>query len=217
MSDLHLYSNLNTLSTALFSTAYFAPIQYYWHWNRNKACIIEAHENYIKQTWRSRCVIASANGPLQLSIPVQGKTDKIAIKDVRISDHGNWRHLHWNSIESAYNSSPFFEYYSDDIRPFFEKSFVFLYDLNEEIRLSICEILSIDSKAGFTEKFQIENEFDGSDFRNLIHPKKQPSIFDANFIAQPYYQVFQQKLGFLPNMSILDLLFNMGPESILYL
>ena len=204
------------MHTTLFSTAYFAPVQYYWHWRRSEHLLVEVCEHYIKQSWRNRCVIGTANGPMTLSLPVEGGAEKCPIRDVKLSDHGNWQHLHWNSIESAYNSSPFFEYYADDLRPFFERKPNYLIDFNEEIRMKICELLEIDAFSERTGLFYPEGKIpDGwVDLRNNIHPKKP---VDSFFQIQPYYQVFDRKFGFQPNLSILDLLFNMGPESILYL
>jgi len=164
-------------------------------------------------------VIGTANGPMTLSLPVEANTEKTIITDVRLSDHGNWQHLHWNSIESAYNSSPFFEYYTDDLKPFFDKKFRYLFDFNEEIREKMCELLEIKSTSQKTTTFLLESEIpDGLvDLRNIIHPKKKMEIVDPLFTPKPYYQVFDRKFGFQPNFSILDLLFNMGPEAILYL
>lgn len=207
------------MHTTLFSTAYFAPVQYYWHWRRSEQPMVEACEHFLKQTWRNRCVIGTSNGPMALSLPVEGNLGKSAIRDVRLSDHGNWQHLHWNSIESAYNSSPFFEYYADDIKPFFANKYHFLFDFNEEIREKMCELLEIQATSKFTTTYLPEVEiYDGLvDFRNIIHPKKNWAIVDPLFKSEPYYQVFDRKFGFQPNLSILDLLFNMGPEAILYL
>jgi hypothetical protein len=204
------------MHTTLFPTAYFAPVQYYWHWNRSERKIMDADENYLKQTWRNRCVIATGNGPMTLSLPVLGRAEKTAIRDVRLSDHGNWRHLHWNSIESAYRSSPFFEYYADDLRPFFEKQYPFLLDFNEEIREKICELLEIDAQCRQTETYLPEQGLpdDWLDLRNSMHPKK---ACPDSFVAKTYYQVFDRRFGFQANLSVLDLLCNMGPESILYL
>jgi len=207
------------MAPTLFSTAYFAPVQYYWHWHRCQQPIVEACEHYMKQTWRNRCVIGTANGPMTLSLPVEGNLGKSGIRDVRLSDHGNWQHLHWNSIGSAYNSSPFFEFYADDLKPFFEKKFGFLFDFNEEIREKMCELLEIRACSQKTTTYLPEGEIhDGLvDFRNILHPKKKLELVDPLFKPEPYYQVFDRKFGFQPNLSILDLLFNMGPESILYL
>jgi len=207
------------MNPTLFSTAYFAPIQYYWHWRRSERPLVEACEHYIKQTWRSRAVIATANGPMTLSIPVEGAAEKTIIRDVRISEHGNWQHLHWNSIESAYNSSPFFEFYADDLRPFFDTKPAFLFDFNERIREKMFELLELDAKAEWTTSYLTESDVPKAwvDVRSVINPKKKPEENDPNFHLEPYYQVFDRKFGFQSNLSILDLLFNMGPESILYL
>jgi len=207
------------MNTNLFSTAYFAPIQYYWHWRRSEQPMVEACEHYMKQTWRNRCVIGTANGPMTLSLPVEGNLGKNGIREVRLSEHGNWQHIHWNSIESAYNSSPFFEFYADDLKPFFEKKLGFLFDFNEEIREKMCELLEIRATSQNTTTFLPEGgNHDGLvDYRNIIHPKKKLELVDPLFKPEPYYQVFDRKFGFQPNLSILDLLFNMGPEAILYL
>lgn len=204
------------MNTTLFSTAYFAPIQYYWHWQRSEKKQVEVCEHYIKQTWRNRCIIGTANGPMVLSLPIVGNAEKTVIRDVQLSEHGNWQHLHWNSISSAYNSSPFFEFYADDLRPFFEKKPGFLVDFNEGIREVICDLMGVEAAAEKTTTFTPEREIaDGTvDLRNFIHPKKN---IDNLFKPTSYYQVFDRKFGFQPNLSILDLLFNMGPEAILYL
>ena len=134
------------------------------------------------------------------------------MKDIRISDHGNWRHLHWNALVSAYNMSPFFEYYEEDFAPFYEKKYEFLFDYNEELRQLICRLLDLHPNVIYTEEYQSEVP---NDFREIIRPKHEGE--DPSFSPKPYYQVFQGKHGFLPNMSIVDLLFNMGPEGLLVL
>lgn len=194
------------------STTYLGPVQLYCKLYQYPEVRIEAAENYLKQTYRNRCLIAAANGPLSLSIPiVKPDTLKCLTKDIRISDHGSWRHLHWNAIASAYNSSPFFEYYEDDFAPFYEKKFNFLFDFNEELRLLVCGLLDIHPNVVFTPDFKAEIE---NDFRG-ISPKREAE--DPTFRPKPYYQVFQEKQGFLPNLSIVDLLFNTGNEGILVL
>lgn len=207
------------MNLTLFSTAYFAPIQYYWHWRRSEQPVVEACEHYMKQTWRNRCIIGTANGPMTLSLPVEANAEKTIIRDVRLSDHGNWQHIHWNSIESAYHSSPFFEYYADDLRPFFEKKARYLFDFNEEIREKMCEVLEIMGLSQKTTEYypELKTPDEWADFRNIIHPKKIPDRIDPLFKSKAYYQVFDRKFGFQPNLSVLDLLFNMGPEAILYL
>lgn len=200
--------------TTLLSTTYFGPVQWYQKLYRSEAVEIEQWESFQKQTYRNRCLIATTNGVQALTVPVERREgEKETIKDIRISDHGNWRHLHWNALQSAYGESPFFDYYQDDIRPFFEKQWTFLFDFNEVIRQKMCELIDIQPKVGYTKGF---NHGDSPhDLREGIRPKHPAP--DPDFTPKPYYQVYQQKHGFLANLSILDLLFNLGPESIFYL
>ena len=197
----------------LLSTTYFGPIQWYQKLYRAEHVEIEQWESFQKQTYRNRCLIATANGVQALTVPVE-HGDSPLIKDIRLSDHGNWRHLHWNALQSAYGESPFFEYYQDDIRPFFERHWTFLLDFNEEIRQKMCELIDIQPNVSYTEGF-IPEESPLTSYRIAISPKHPQD--DPDFLPKRYYQVYEQKHGFLPNLSILDLLFNMGPESIFLL
>ena len=203
---------------ALLSSTYFGPIQWYQKLNRYDECLIERHESFIKQTYRNRMLIPTTNGPLSLTIPTNHDIS-LAMKDIRISDHANWRHVHWNALLSAYGESPFFEYYQDDIRPFFEKKYEFLFDFNMETTEKMIELLDIRPKISITEAYiqskELEEEDEIKDFRDAIRPKKP--LPDAEFAPKRYYQVYEQKHGFQPNMSILDLLFNEGNEAIFYL
>ena len=247
-SNLKVQSKLK----ALLSSTYFGPIQWYQKLNRYDECLIERHESFIKQTYRNRMIIPTTNGPLSLTIPTNHDIS-LSMKDIRISDHANWRHVHWNALLSAYGESPFFEYYQDDIRPFYEKKYEFLFDFNMETTEKMIELLDIRPKISITEEYilseerrvkseettfggQGESQFDSIanhkvpssnlkvqskevqsivDFRDAIRPKKP--LPDAEFAPKRYYQVYGQKHGFLPNMSILDLLFNEGNEAIFYL
>lgn len=212
---------------ALLSTTYFGPVQWYQKLYRYEEVKIEQWESFQKQTYRNRCLIATTQGVQALTVPVERNSQLSAlnsqlIKDVRISDHGNWRHLHWNALVSAYGESPFFEYYQDDIRPFFEKRWDYLLDFNEAIREKMCELLDIQPKVSYSLEFrEVANSQLSTlnsqlkDYREGIHPKHP--MADPDFEAKPYYQVYQQKHGFLVNLSVLDLLFNMGPEGIFYL
>ena len=208
------------MNAVLLSTTYFGPIQWYQKLYRADEAWIEQHEHFVKQTYRSRCIIATTQGTQALSIPIEHPTSNVQcstfnvqrIKDIRISDHGNWRHLHWNALQSAYGESPFFEYYEDDLRPFFEKRWTFLFDFNEAIREKLCELLDISPVVRFTEKYVSDY---ASDYREAINPKHPAP--DPDFQPRRYYQVYEAKHGFLPNLSIVDLLFNMGPESVFYL
>ena len=138
------------------------------------------------------------------------------MKDVRISDHGNWRHVHWNAFVAAYKQSPFFDYYADEFHRFFEQKYEFLFDFNLELCNWICEQIDLHPHLLPTDDY-ITSSDDSDDFRELIHPKKLYAECDPEFLPKPYYQVFDQKNDFLPNLSIVDLLFNMGPESLLVL
>ena len=201
----------------LLSTTYFGPVQWYQKLYCAEEVQIERWESFQKQTYRNRCLIATTNGVQALTVPVvRSQENTNTIKDLRISDHGNWRHLHWNALKSAYGESPFFDYYQDDIRPFFEKRWEFLLDFNEEIRQKMCELIDFQPTVSYSLEWKVESgEFAGLDFRETIRPKHPAP--DPDFTPRPYYQVYQQKHGFLPNLSILDLLFNMGPESIFFL
>ncbi len=227
------------MTTALLQTTYFGPVQWYQKLYRYDHCLIEQYDSYQKQTYRNRCVIATANGLQALTVPVEHNAncqlstvncplDPVAlhlqvkefVKDLRISDHNQWRKVHWNALQSAYSESPFFEYYVDDIRPFFEHKYDFLIDFNEAIRQKICELIDIHPHVEYTTEYvkptaNSQQPIAFSDFREVIHAKHpQP---DADFEAKPYWQVFQHRYGFQPNLSILDLLFCMGPESVFYL
>lgn len=202
------------MSTALLQTTYFGPIQWYQKLYRYDHCLIEQYDSYQKQTYRNRCVIATANGPQALTVPVEGTNEKCLVKDLRISDHNNWRRIHWNALLSAYSESPFFDYYADDIHPFFEKKYDFLIDFNEAIRQKVCELMDIHPNVNYTSDFRRQTS-DIVDFREVINAKHP--LADADFQPQRYWQVFEGKHGFQANLSILDLLFNMGPEAIFYL
>lgn len=196
------------------TTAYLAPVEYFMALAEADEIWLECYDHYVKQTYRNRCRIATANGVMDLSIPVEKTSgEKQHTRDIRIATHDNWQAQHWRSIESAYNSTPFFEYYKDDFIPFYEKKWDFLWDFNLQIQQKTLELIDIQPEIKFTKEYQINTEEGISDLRERIHPKK---ALDGK-ILPTYYQVFEQKFGFLPNLSIIDLLFNMGNETILVL
>lgn len=197
----------------LLSSFYLAPVEYYSVLFRAPGAAIEVHENYRKQSYRNRCTIVGANGPTALSIPVEKPpAAKCPMKDVRIADHGNWRHLHWNAIVSAYNSSPFFEYYADELQPFYEKKIPFLADFNLQLHELVCGWLRIEKPTKLSTQYITEIAEGIADHRETIHPKRP-----SHFVCKPYYQVFRDRLGFIPQASIIDLVFNMGNEARLWL
>lgn len=208
----------NLIDTAVLTSAYFGPIQYYSKLYRYPNIHLEQHDNYIKQTYRNRCVISGPQGPITLTIPTaKPATNKVEMREVEISDHGNWRHLHWKAIESSYNSTPYYEHYKDYFLPFFERKHPFLFQFNNELQEIICSLIKIKPNIQYTSTYQFDFDEHTLDLRETIHPKKDHKLHDPNFKIKPYYQVFSEQTGFLPNLSILDLLFHKGPETILYL
>ncbi len=198
----------------LLSTTYFGPVQWYQKLYRHGEAMIEVCESFQKQTYRNRCLIATAQGVQALTVPVEGSKANRLVADLRISNHGNWRHQHWQAITSAYGDSPFLEYYEDDLRPFFfEHQWERLVDFNDAIVRRMCELLDIHPALKNTTEFERVVGF--ADYREAISPKHP--LPDPEFVSRPYYQVFSQRHGFLPNLSILDLLLNMGPEAIFFL
>ncbi len=202
----------------LLTTTYFGPVQWYQKLHRYPTVWMERHDSFVKQTYRNRCCIATTHGIQALSIPVEHGSGSTLTRDTRISDHGNWRHLHWNAIRSAYGESPFFEFYADDLAPFFERKWEFLIDFNDEITSLMCQLLDVRPNIQPTTTFLTPEECAQNhihDFRDAIRPKHP--LQDTGFHPRRYYQVFERQHGFLPNLSVLDLLMNCGNESIFFL
>ncbi|MGE5427970.1 MAG: WbqC family protein, partial [Methylococcaceae bacterium] len=199
-------------SGILLSSAYFGPVSYFTYLGAHAECTIEQHEHFIKQTYRNRAIILGANGPVQLIVPVEkGREQKICIKDLRIAYDEEWQRNQWRTIFSAYNSSPFFEYYADEIEPFFRKKYTFLFDFNQMITQTILEILEMPLSLNLTQAFEQISE--GTlNLREKISPKAHRNVADPRLSLQPYTQVFSDKFGFTPDLSILDLIFNEGPS-----
>ncbi|MFW5755176.1 MAG: WbqC family protein [Tangfeifania sp.] len=204
---------MNNNQNILLSTAYFPPVQYFVKFLQFNKIYIEQHENFMKQTYRNRCEILAANGPVSLVIPVvKGRGSKIKIRDLKISYDTDWQRNHWRTIFSAYNSSPFFEFYRDEISPFFEKKWKYIFDFNLAIIEAICDLTEIDFNVELTDDFE-KTDSSTLNFREAISPKEQKTKPDPNFHPQEYTQVFAEKFGFVSNLSILDLIFNQGPNS----
>jgi hypothetical protein len=197
---------------AILSTSYLGPVQYYSKFLLHREVSIEQWENYQKQSYRNRCYIYGANGKQCLVIPVsKGSDRKTPIRDVLIDYSKPWQKIHWKSIGSAYRLSPCFEFYEDALSGYYEKGInkKFLFDWNMELTEVILDLLKIP--ASFASTSVYEKGLSGqADYRMSIHPKGRLAMPDPNFKSIPYPQVFESKHGFLPNLSILDLIFNEG-------
>jgi len=193
----------------LLPTAYFGNIEYFSKLIQNDEIIIEQFENFIKQTYRNRCEIYGANGKLDLIVPIKrSRNERTIIQKAEIDNSARWQTLHWRSIESGYRRSPYFEYYEDKMKILFEKKYDLLIDLNNEITLFILSLFKIDKKISFTSEYE-KTYSDILDLRAQFDPKLR-----TDFSHEKYTQVFENKFEFIPNLSILDLLFNLGPQGI---
>lgn len=198
---------------ALLSTTYLGPVQFYTKFLLYEEVLIETLENYQKQSYRNRCIILSANGKLPLTIPVSKDQPKVLTRDIRIDNKLEWQKNHWTSIESAYSASPFFEFFMDEFLPFYNRRYEFLLDFNLELQEMLLRHLEIDTPYKLTQAYQSESPADTDDYRDAIHPKKRMKREDFLFRPAFYYQVFRDRYGFVPNLSIIDLLFNEGPNA----
>lgn len=209
---------MSATDTILIELQYLPPIQYFVKLYQFDNLQLEAKENYAKGTYRNRCHIAGANGLQRLSIPLQkGKNRQQSIQEVQISHNQNWVGEHWHSIKSAYGNSPFFEYYADEFLPFYKMKYELLWNWNRDLLNKMIELLQIDCKITESTAF-IKPEAQIAtplilDFRNSIQPKISRHKEDDAFKKVSYGQVFIEKHGFLPNLSILDLLFCQGPNA----
>ena len=202
------------MESVLTHPLYLAPVPLYVHLYAADRLVIDDVSPFVKQTYRSRAAIASESGAQQLTIPVVHDGGRVAMRDVRISEHGNWRHQHWNAIVSAYRKSPFFEYYADDFAHFYEEKDGFLMDFNLRLHGVVSELLGLERGVEFLSARDVDAAA-VSDLRNIAEPKVFASMQGVGEL--PYYQVFAQRNGFIPSLSVVDLLFNTGPEGLLLL
>ncbi|WP_040559455.1 WbqC family protein [Kordia algicida OT-1] len=192
---------------------YFPSIAHYVMFAKTEHLVYEMEDNFQKQTYRNRTYIYGANGKLMFNVPVrhnkQQKHQKY--KEIQIANETAWQRLHWKSLESAYRTSPYFEYYEDELRPLFEKRYTHLIDLNFDTIEIVNECLQLEIETSKTSEYH--SIITGmQDFRKLAVVKKEPDYgFDK------YTQVFENKHGFISNLSILDLLFNEGTNALAYL
>jgi len=206
---------LNTENSSLIlPTAYCGPAEYFAllaQWPR-EVCLIESMETYPKQTWRNRCTILTSQGLLNLSIPTKKPNgNHTVVQEVEIDNDSRWYQAHWRALTAAYNASPFFMYYQDELAPFYDGSYTGLLDFNMGLTTLLIKLLGIKVRLELTGTFTIPTSED--DFRYRLSPKKPP-LYNH---FPPYIQVFSETQKFQPNLSILDVLFNLGPDSGSYL
>lgn len=196
---------------SLFIPSYFAPICQFGMIYQSDNIVFEVHDNFQKQTYRNRCYIYGANGKQLLNIPISHSKNRLKTKtrDVKIEDGSSWQKQHYKSLKSAYNSSPFFEFYEDDLMALFDKNHRFLLDLNLDTFEFINDALELH--LNYTKTQEYHDSVD-HDYRILTNPK-----VNINYLSNSYTQVFDDKYGHIENLSILDLLFMEGPNSISFL
>jgi len=202
----HQYKNI------LLPTVYLPPIEYFAYLVNSDETQIEIQETYPKQTYRNRCKIITANGTLSLSIPVTKiHGNNTRTKDIQISYIEDWQKNHWRAIESAYNASPFFMYFKDELQEFYKANYQSLAEFNFSLLKQLLNFMGYKKEITFTEEYTKKtNKI--IDLRSNFNPKKESS-----FLCPKYFQVFENKHGFQNNLSIIDLLFNEGPNTLNYL
>tara|TARA_B100001109_G_C18864453_1_gene476138 strand:+ start:7835 stop:8449 length:615 start_codon:yes stop_codon:yes gene_type:complete len=196
----------------ILPTAYFPSIFQFALAIQNGGYELACKEHFVKQSYRNRCEIYGANGMQKLVVPLKKWGNHTPIEEVQLSYAENWQKLHWKSLESAYRASPFFDFYEEDFAPFFhQKDIRFLLDWNRQLEQTVCELLQIELSIANSTSFEDANP----DYRKIISPKNK--AIKQVFTFPKYLQVFGDKHGFISNLSILDLLFNLGPETVTYL
>ena len=205
--------------TCLLSTTHLGPVAYYAVLYHAERTVIEAHENYNKQSWRNRFTVGTDQGPQTLSIPVErGARAKCPIGRLRLSGHGDWRHRLESALATNYGSTPFYEYYIDDLLAVYDAHTETLFDLNEALRRRICALIGFEPNVEYSHEYAAPAaDTPVCDLREALHPKRPLHVALPRFRALPYWQVHRAAQPFMANLSIVDLLFNMGPESLLVL
>ncbi|MCR8560568.1 WbqC family protein [Mucilaginibacter sp. BJC16-A38] len=198
---------------AVLPMFYLPPVEYFVQLNTYKPDIlIEAEEHFPKQTYRNRANVYTPDGVLGLTVPVtKGAKNHTKVRDVKISYDFEWQRLHWLSLQACYRRSAYFEYYEDELVRFYENKFDFLFDYNEQLLQFILKSIKIKLNLNYTETYEPSYPY-LADFRSSINPKLETEIDQ-----KPYFQVFEDRKGFIKNLSIVDLLFNQGPHSVNYL
>lgn len=200
----------------VLGSAYWPNIHYLYHLLNASTICIDVYEHYQKQSYRNRTKILSANGELALTIPVKKWQDQANVKDIEISYAEDWQKQHWRSITSAYKNSPYFDFLEDELRSFYETEYQFLHEYNTEQLKWIVKAFRLKKEIAYSTEY-IKTNFD-LDLREEIHPKKEITDKELKaLLEKPYYQTFSDKMGFVPNLSVLDLIFNEGIKGHVYL
>lgn len=197
----------------VYPALYNGPVNYFARLVNEKKIVIEQFDHYQKQSYRNRCKILGPNGTISLSIPVKKQHGvKNLLRDIRIDYDTHWNRNHWRSLLAAYASSPYFEYMADELHPFYEGKFEFLIELNQELLECALGIMGLNIPLTLSSSFSRITQ--DSDPRYFIHPKKSETVADPDFNPIEYHQVFSDRFGYQSNLSILDLLFNEGPNAV---
>lgn len=200
------------MDSVLLELHYLPSVPYFAALARAGKCVIEQHENYQKGSYRNRCVIAGSNGTLRLSIPLEkGKNEQTPIREVRIHNGEQWQRQHWESIRSGYGRAPYFDYYGDILAPFYFKKYEFLFDFNLDLFQAVLPLTGLRTPILLSEAWETSVPAQVSDQRNRLWPNDEAP---AGFQPKKYAQVFEDRYGFTPNLSIIDLLFCAGPRTL---
>lgn len=201
--------NICDYQSVLLPATYFGPIHYFAVISQTRTVIIESEEHYIKQTWRNRCVVLTANGVFSLTIPViRAEGNHTKIKDILISNREKWQLIHWRTIASAYRNTPYFLYYADELESILFSNEERLFDFNLRLTEPLLKMLHINAQITMTGKYEAIPDGDILDLRGYFTPKKK---LLPHFPV--YMQAFSERHGFAPGLSIIDLLFNLGPDA----
>lgn len=202
------------MPSCLIELQYLPSLHYFSELAKFQTVILERHEHFVKQSYRSRCIITTSQGPQILSVPLASKHGKTIISEVRIDYSQKWLNNHWRAIQSAYAGAPFFEYYSDDLHTILFKQHPFLFDMNRDLLTMCLRWLKLDIRIEESLAYEIRVDASTTDLRNVISAKNQ--VFPENpYQARPYMQVFGSE--FVNNLSLIDLIFCTGPKALTYL
>lgn len=202
---------MSTPNTVLIELAFLPPISYVSLLLKVGRAKLDRHEHYVKASYRNRCYVLGPNGPQRLSVPLaKGKHQRSAMKDIEISYHEDWQKDHWHTLEACYRRSPYFEYYEDQFAPFWEGQIYSLWEFNERLLRLVLELCEIELDTEYSEQYEGDPSPDTLDARSLFRHNQPVPL---GYRPPVYQQVFHDRHPFESNLSIIDLLFNKGPET----